>query len=65
MVAGGDEAHQSASKEMQDRWKHPLSGMGWYRKAKADFAEPPTTDTCRAALALSDVEHRRAHATDG
>jgi hypothetical protein len=41
MVAGGDETHQGALKEMQGRWKHPLSGMGWYRKAKRDFAELP------------------------
>ncbi len=41
MVAGGDETHQSAAKEMQGRWKHPRSGMGWYRKAKRDFAELP------------------------
>src|ERR1035438_2191259 len=34
MVAGDDEAHRSALKSMQDRWKHPLSGMGWYHKDK-------------------------------
>ena len=34
MVAGGDETHRSALKSMQDRWKHPLSGMGWYHKDK-------------------------------
>jgi predicted small metal-binding protein len=37
-VASGDEAHRSALEEMQGRWKHPLAGMGWYRKAKRDFA---------------------------
>jgi hypothetical protein len=37
-VANGDEAHRSALEEMQGRWKHPLAGMGWYRKAKRDFA---------------------------
>ncbi len=41
MVAGGDATHESALKEMQGRWKHPLSGMGWYRKAKRDFAALP------------------------
>ncbi|MFI4992412.1 MAG: hypothetical protein ACHQCH_02205 [Solirubrobacterales bacterium] len=41
MVAGGDETHKSALKEMQGRWKNPLSGMGWYRKAKRDFAALP------------------------
>jgi hypothetical protein len=41
MVAGGDDAHQSAFKEMKGRWKHPISGMGWYRKTKRDFAALP------------------------
>jgi hypothetical protein len=38
MVARGDDTHQSALSEMQGRWKHPVSGMGWYRKTKRDFA---------------------------
>ena len=42
VVAGGDEAHQAALKEMQGRWKNPIAGMGWYRKAKRDFAALPT-----------------------
>lgn len=37
-VASGDDTHKSALNEMQGRWKHPLSGMAWYRKAKRDFA---------------------------
>jgi predicted small metal-binding protein len=41
MVAGGDELHQSALKDMKGRWKNPLSGMSWYRKAKRDFAALP------------------------
>jgi hypothetical protein len=41
MVAGGDDAHQGALKEMKGRWKHPISGMGWYRQAKRDFAALP------------------------
>jgi hypothetical protein len=41
MVAGGDDTHKSALKEMQGRWKNPLAGMGWYRKAKRDFAALP------------------------
>ena len=41
MVAGGDETHRSALKSMQDRWKHPLSGMGWYTKTKKAFAALP------------------------
>jgi predicted small metal-binding protein len=41
MVDGGDHQHQSALKEMKGRWKHPISGMGWYRQAKRDFAALP------------------------
>ena len=40
-VAGGDETHKSALSEMHGRWKHPVSGMGWYRQAKRDFAALP------------------------
>ncbi|HTD08046.1 MAG TPA: hypothetical protein VK680_04060 [Solirubrobacteraceae bacterium] len=40
-VAQGDATHESALKEMKGRWKHPISGMGWYRKAKRDFAALP------------------------
>jgi hypothetical protein len=38
MVAGGDETHQTALNEMKGRWKNPVAGLGWYRKAKRDFA---------------------------
>ena len=41
MVARGDETHKTALKEMQGRWKNPLSGMAWYRKTKRDFAALP------------------------
>ena len=41
MVAGGDAAHDGAAKSMQDRWKHPVSGMGWYRSTKKAFAALP------------------------
>jgi hypothetical protein len=41
MVAAGDDTHQRALKEMKGRWKNPISGMGWYRKAKRDFAAVP------------------------
>jgi hypothetical protein len=41
MVASGDTAHESAAKSMQDRWKHPVSGMGWYRNTKKAFAALP------------------------
>ena len=41
VVAGGDAAHEPALKEMKGRWKHPIAGMGWYKKAKKDFAALP------------------------
>jgi predicted small metal-binding protein len=41
MVAKGDETHKSASRDMQGRWKNPISGMGWYRKTKREFAALP------------------------
>ena len=41
VVASGDETHKSALKEMQGRWKNPIAGMGWYRRAKRDFAALP------------------------
>jgi hypothetical protein len=41
MVAGGDVAHESALKDMKGRWKHPISGMGWYKQTKRDFASLP------------------------
>jgi predicted small metal-binding protein len=41
VLAAGDSAHQSALKEMKGRWKNPLSGMGWYRKTKKEFAALP------------------------
>jgi hypothetical protein len=40
-VAGGDTTHESALKDMKGRWKNPIAGMGWYRKAKRDFAALP------------------------
>jgi hypothetical protein len=41
MGAKGDETHTSALKDMKGRWKNPISGMGWYRKTKRDFAALP------------------------
>lgn len=41
IVSQGDETHKSALKAMKGRWKHPLSGMAWYKKAKRDFAALP------------------------
>jgi hypothetical protein len=44
MVAQGDAAHEPALKEMKGRWKRPIAGLGWYRKAKRDFAALPDAD---------------------
>jgi hypothetical protein len=41
VVAGGDDAHREALAAMKGRWKHPVSGMGWYRQVKRDFASFP------------------------
>ncbi len=41
MVAEGDTTHESALKEMKGRWRNPIAGMGWYRRAKRDFAGLP------------------------
>lgn len=41
VVAGGDEAHENALKAMKGRWRNPISGMGWYRKTKREFAALP------------------------
>lgn len=35
--AAGDSTHEPALVEMKRRWKRPVSGMAWYRKAKRDF----------------------------
>jgi hypothetical protein len=40
-VAGGDETHQAAAKQMAGRWKNPIAGMGWYMQTKKDFAILP------------------------
>ncbi len=41
VVASGDATHEAALSEMKGRWKRPISGMSWYRKAKRDFAALP------------------------
>lgn len=41
MVAKGDTAHEPALKDMQGRWKRPVSGLGWYRNTKKAFKELP------------------------
>jgi predicted small metal-binding protein len=41
VVAGGDEAHKRALKAMKGRWKHPISGMAWYKNTRREFAALP------------------------
>ena len=41
MVAGGDQAHEGALKDMKGRWKRPISGMKWYKTTKKEFAALP------------------------
>jgi hypothetical protein len=38
IVSKGDETHKGALKAMKGRWRHPLSGMAWYKQTKRDFA---------------------------
>ena len=40
-VATGDETHREAHEAMRGRWKRPISGLGWYRDVKRDFARLP------------------------
>jgi hypothetical protein len=40
-VADGDPTHEDALNAMKGRWRHPVKGMGWYKKAKGDFAGLP------------------------
>ena len=42
-VAAGETDHETALREMKGRWKRPVSGMKWYRKAQRDFASAPET----------------------
>jgi hypothetical protein len=39
--ASGDPSHDDALREMKGRWRHPISGMGWYRQTKREFAALP------------------------
>ena len=40
-VATGDSDHEPALKAMKARWKRPVSGLKWYRRAQRDFAALP------------------------
>jgi predicted small metal-binding protein len=41
VVAEGDHVHRDALKAMKGRWRNPISGMGWYRATKRQFASLP------------------------
>ena len=40
-VVGGDDTHRPALDATKGRWKHPVSGMKWYKTAKREFAALP------------------------
>ena len=40
-LSHGDATHADAAQEMKSRWRRPVSGMGWYRNAKKEFAALP------------------------
>ena len=41
VIAGGDDAHADALREMKGRWRRPLSGLSWYRATRREFAVLP------------------------
>lgn len=41
VVAAGDLTHEAALKDMKGRWRRPISGMGWYKQVKRDYAALP------------------------
>lgn len=41
LKASVDPGHADAKQAMAGRWKNPVKGMGWYRRAKKDFAALP------------------------
>jgi hypothetical protein len=49
-VASGDAAHEGALKEIQGRWRRPLSGMKWYKNARSEFAGLPDDGWWRRRL---------------
>ena len=41
-VAAGQSDHEAALSDMKARWRHPVSGMKWYKKVQRDFAALPS-----------------------
>ena len=37
-VTAGRTDHEPALRDMKDRWRHPITGMKWYRRVQRDFA---------------------------
>jgi hypothetical protein len=44
VVAGGDNAHEAALRDMKGRWRKPVSGMKWYKQVQRDFAALPSNE---------------------
>jgi predicted small metal-binding protein len=40
-VDAGAVDHEPALRDMKGRWKRPVSGLKWYRRAQRDFAALP------------------------
>ena len=41
-VASGSTDHEPAMRDMKARWRHPISGMKWYKQVQRDFAALPS-----------------------
>jgi hypothetical protein len=41
-VAAGSTEHEPALRDMQGRWRRPISGLKWYRQVQRDFAALPS-----------------------
>jgi hypothetical protein len=41
VVGAGDTEHEPALADMKSRWRRPISGLKWYRRAQRDFAALP------------------------
>ena len=41
-AAAGRSDHEPALSDMKGRWRHPVSGMKWYRKVQREFAALPS-----------------------
>ena len=46
-VAAGRSDHEQALRDMKGRWRHPLSGLKWYREVQRDVAALPSDAVSR------------------